>query len=579
MGSSDASPGTKRDDADVDPVTLEVLWSRLNRIPQEMGVRLRRTAFSEIIKYADDFSTALFSWDGRLVSQGVFEPGFVGMMAFAMEEILDEHVGPDEWEQGDLLVMNDPYIGAGHLPDLLTFEPIFYSEDVGAAVPDEGGELVGFCVTVANLIDVGGSGPGSTAVYNEDMYEEGLQVPPVKLYEGGQLNESLYATLLENTREREKVDGDVQAQRGASNVGANLYRELVNEYGFETVKRYVDEIIDRSERRMRESLSEIPDGTYSFEMQVDAVDEPLPIWVELTADGDEVHVDFEGTAPQQPRYSINAVWNVTYAEVLYALMAAVDPGTQQTAGTIKPITMDAPEGSLVNVQPPAPVATRALIVNHVVSTINGALHQAIPDRIPACGSQGQWKLMNFTDQDTGVQQILMDGVFSGAGARPTRDGFPAVSGVTNLRNTPIEAIETSFPIRIRRYELVPDTEGAGRFHGGHGTVREHEFLAAADIQLEHEYFEVPPFGLAGGHNGAPGRCVVKPKDDESRDLNSKERLFVEAGTVMETYTPGGGGYGDPTERNPEAVSEDVRAGLVSTERAREIYGYDTGREE
>lgn len=558
----------QREAADIDPVTLEVLWSRLDQIPQEMGIQLRRTAFSEIIKYADDFSTAIFTSDGELISQGVFEPGFVGMMAFSVREILDEYYPRSEWEPGDLVVTNDPYIGAGHLPDLITYEPIFLEPETDDPT------LAGFCVTVANLIDVGGAGPGSTAVYNNDMYEEGLQIPPVKLYKQGERNDELYETILTNTREPEKVDGDIQAQRSASNFGADLYRELVEEYGLDTLGRYCDEIMVRSENQMRSAIREVPDGTYEFRTELDGIDEPLPIEVAVTVDDDEITVDFDGTAPQQPNYSINAVWNVTFAEVLYAIMSAINPGTLQTSGTIEPISMEVPEASVVNARPPAPVATRALVVNHIVSAINGALYEAVPEKIPACGSQGQWKMMNFTDRNTGNQQILMDGVFSGAGARPERDGYPAISGVTNLRNTPIEAIETTFPIRIRTYEIVPDTEGAGKYRGGHGTVREHEFLNEADIQLEHEYFRIPPFGLGGGQSGARGRCLINPGTDEEEELNPKARVTFEDGTVMRTYLPGGGGHGDPTERDEAAVRTDVTDGLVSEERARTVYGVD-----
>lgn len=552
--------GSKRTEDDVDPVTLEVLWSRLIRIAEEMGTHLHRTAFSEVVKHAQDFSTAVFSGDGRLLAQGVYTPGHLGCMPHAMAEILDRF--PTEtWAPGDVVATNDPYIGAGHLTDIYTFEPAFVD-----------GELVGFAVATADYIDIGGSGPGSIAMYASDMYEEGLQLPPVKLRKAGELNEELVATIVENSREPEKVHGDLRAQLGASAVGRDLYCGLVEEYGIDVVDRYVDEIVERSETSMRAAIAELPDGEYSFEERMDGFDEPLPIRVRIVVDGDDLTVDFEGTADQRSGHAINATANFTFAYVLFTIKAAIDPDTPQTGGAVRPISMTAPEGSLVNVRPPAPVSARARLVNHLISTINGALHEAVPESVPACGGQQHVVMAKFTDAGDGRQQILMDGFYGGTGARPTRDGVPAVASGANLQNNPIEVIEAGFPVRVGRYELLGDTAGAGRHRGGTATVRELAFEADAQVQLLAERFEFGSYGLDGGHEGRRGRADLLGADGADRSLSSKERFTARAGDVLRIRTAAGGGYGPPDERDRDAIDADVDDELLSTERAREVYG-------
>ncbi|MFP8891892.1 hydantoinase B/oxoprolinase family protein [Natrialbaceae archaeon A-CW2] len=536
----------------VDPITLEVLWSRVTRIAEEMGTHLHRTAFSEVVKHAQDFSTAVFSWDGRLIAQGVYTPGHLGCMPNAMNQILENHFGFDEWNPGDLVATNDPYIGAGHLTDIYTFEPIFLDN-----------QLVGFCVATADYIDIGGSGPGSIAMYANDIYEEGLQIPPVKLREEGTLNDPLISTFIENSREPEKVHGDFRAQIGASRVGCNLYRDLVEEYGFETFKKYINEITSRSEDAMRQSIQEVPDGEYAFEEEMDGFEEPLPICASVVVDGDELTVDFEGTADQQDGYAINATKNFTFAYVLFTIKAAIDPDTPQTHGAVRPISMTAPEGSLVNVTPPAPVSARARIVNHLISTINGALHQAIPGEIPACGGQQNVIMAKYTNAAAEKQQILMDGFYGGAGATPNRDGVPSVASGANLQNNPIEVIEAEFPIRISQYELRPDTGGSGEFRGGNGTVRSLEFLQDAQVQLLTDRFKFGSYGLEGGHEGDCGGATLKTADND-RDLHSKERFTAATGDVLCIHTAAGGGYGDPSNRDPKAIERDLTDGLVTS---------------
>ena len=551
-----------RDESAIDPVTLEVLWSRLRGIPAEMGTHLRRTAFSEVIKYGDDFSTGLFTWDGRLVSQGVYTPGHLGAMPFAMREILEEYFPPEEWAPGDLVLTNDPFIGSGHLPDFFTFEPIFHD--------DEG---IGFSVTTGNQIDVGGGAPGSFTMYAPDIFAEGLQLPPVKLYDGGDLNKPLLDTILRNSRVPEKMRGDIRAQRGASRVGRQLFEGVVEDYGVETVRRYVEEIFERTERTMKQSVVNVPDGTYTFEDRLDGWEEPLPLRATVRIDGDELAVDFTGSAPQQAGYAINSGWNYTFSYTMQSIKSTIDPDTPPTHGTYQAVEMTAPEGSIVNPTRPAPVGSRHLLANSIVSTVNGALFQAIPEAVPACGAQGCTQGMKFTDPETGRQQVLLDLFYGGGGARSSRDGNPSVSGATNVKNLPAETIEAEYPIHIRQYGLVADTAGAGKHRGGNGTVREYEFLAPVHLQCINERFDRGPYGLAGGERGQPGRLVKNP-DGDADELDGKAELNLERGDVLRVYSPGGGGYGDPVDRDPDAVRKDYANGLVSRTIAKKVFDVD-----
>lgn len=548
---------------DIDPITLEVLWSKLQQIPEEMGTHFQRTAFSDIIKYAVDFSTVLTDPDGRLISQGVYTPGHLGCMLTATKKILSEHVPAKEWEEGDLLVTNDPHLGAGHLPDIFTFEPIFLDD-----------ELIGFSVITANHIDVGGGAPGSITVYAHDVYEEGLQVPPVKLYEGGKLDEKLLETMLENSRAPDQVRGDLRAQRGASRVGVDQYRALVERHGFETFQTYLAEIFDRSEAGLRQSIRELPDGSYSFEQEMDAFDGHVPVMrVEITVDDDEITVDWSGTTDQVEGFAVNATRNYTFAYSMYGIKAAINPDIPQTDGSLAAVTLDAPEGSILNAEHPAPVGARHILSNHITSTINGALHKAGLDLVPAAGAQDFGLMAKFTDPETHEQQVHFDGIYGGGGAWADRDGEPAIAGGPNSANTPVEVIEDNYPIEFRQYQLAPDTSGAGRHRGGSGTVREYVFMQPVQVQTYSERVDSGAYGLDGGQPGAPGAQVLSAGEGET-ELEPKALFTVDSGASLRTRTPGGGGYGDPEERLAEQVREDVHNGVISVATATDVYGVE-----
>ncbi|MFB6310607.1 MAG: hydantoinase B/oxoprolinase family protein [Salinirussus sp.] len=545
------------DDA-IDPVTLEVLWSRLRGLPREMGSHLSRTAYSAVIKYARDFSTATFTADGRMLAQGVYAPGHLGSMPFMVRKLF-EHFPRETWEPGDVVLTNDPRINSGHLPDLFVFAPVFYE-----------GDLRGFCVIGGHHLDIGGAGTASYTMHVTDLYAEGIQVPPVKLYDAGEPDEKVFDIVTANSREPEKLRGDLEAQIGATQVGQDLFCEILEEHGVATAERYFEEILDRSEERMRTAIDDVPDGVYEFEDRMDGFDEPLPVHATITVDGTELEVDFAGTADQVPGRAINAVSQYTFAYTMLGLKSVIDPDSPQTQGAIEPVTVTAPEGSLLNAQLPVPVGSRQLVADRVISTVVGALNEAVPGETPAPGGQPHRQMFKFTHPETGELQVLFDGHYGGAGARPERDGNHAVAGTNNLQNTPVEAIESEYPMRINTYRLRPDSSGAGRYRGGAGTVREYEFDVRTEVQLVNERFKFGPFGVQGAGDGRPGAAILNP-DGEARDLHSKEQFQADAGDVLRVFTPGGGGYGEPNRRPMDAVRADVRDGVLSPEVAERRY--------
>lgn len=551
----------------IDPVALEVVWSKLRQIPRRMGVQMSKTAYSDVIRFGEDFATAVFTPAGRLLAQGTDTPGHLGSLPSTLGLILEDHIPAEEFEDGDVVMTNHPYIGAGHLPDVFMFSPVFFE-----------GDLVGFIGTTAHHLDFGGPYPGSHAVTARDMYGEGLLIPPVHLYKGGALNEAVLDIVLQNSRSSRTVEGDIRAQLSATEVGVERLRAVVDEYGAETLRTYAEEILERTEASFRDAIDDLPDGRYGFEDKLDAFEETGRITFAVTVhiDGDELTVDFTGTDDEVYGYSINSVWNYTYAYTLLAVKSVVDPETPQTHGSIAPVELQVPERSILNPSPPAPVALRNVAMGRIVSTVNGALHEVAPKRVPA--SSGEFSLQIFEFDGAGSRdersetKLHHDTFFGGGGGWSHRDGYPGKSGSTNVKNHPIETTELEFPMRIIRYEMVPDTGGPGEYRGGPATVREYEFLTDTWLQMcNNERFIVPPYGLAGGRSGETGQVVLNP-DGECRELHPKENLEVEVGDVVRIQHHGGGGYGRPEDRDLEAIEADIENGIVTPERAALVYG-------
>lgn len=515
-----------------DPATLAIFNALLASVAEEMGVTLGRTAHSPNIKERRDYSCGVFGPDGRMVAQAAHIPVHLGAMPVAIEAV--RHLAP--FRPGDMFILNDPYLGGTHLPDISLISPVFCDD-----------ELVGFVTNRAHHADVGGMSPGSMPVATE-LYQEGVIIPPVRLYDAGRLNEDLFALLLRNMRVPEQRRGDFDAQIAAQRTGEARLAALARRYGTAELKRQMAALLAYAERLTRAALAQIPEGSYEFEDVLDddgAGAEPVPIRVRLTLKDGGLHCDFTGSAPQRPG-SINAVASVTRSAVYYVVRCLLDPEAPSNDGCFRPVTFTLPEGSVVNARPPAAVSAGNVETSQrIVDVVLGALAQARPDLIPAASSGTMNNLtIGGYDPFHGRHYTYYETICGGAGAGPSGDGLSAVhTHMTNTLNTPVEALELAYPFRITTYAVRRGSGGGGRHRGGDGAVRGYFFLAPAMVTIVSERRRVPPWGLAGGSPGAPGRNLLRRADGQEVELPGKASFTVQPGDELLIYTPGGGGWG------------------------------------
>lgn len=512
-----------------DAIGLEVFRHRCTMIAEEMGAALGRSAFSANIKERRDFSCAVFDAEGRMIAQAAHIPVHLGAMPRSVEAALAQH----ELVPGDVVVVNDPYLGGTHLPDLTTVAPVFV-----------GGQVVGYTATRAHHADIGGMVPGSMPMSRE-VYQEGLIIPPVKLVAGGVLNEALVALICRNSRTPDERWGDLAAQLACHRVGEQRLLALAARQGVARVQRGMHALLAYGERHMRALLATIPDGTYLF---ADALDDdgidvgPVPICVRICVVGDAATIDFTGSAPQC-RGPLNAPRAVVESAVLYCFRCLGSADMPASAGAFAPLTIIVPEGSVLCPRPPAPVAGGNVETSQrVVDVIFGALAQALPDRVPAA-SAGTMNNVTFGGVNAaGKPFAYYETLGGGMGARPGADGLDGVqTHMTNTLNTPIEVLERLFPVLVRSYGLRRGSGGRGIHRGGDGLVREIAFLVSATVSLLTDRRVQAPYGLQGGACGAPGVNMLL--DGEPQVLPGKWSAEVAAGAVLRIETPGGGGWG------------------------------------
>jgi len=552
----------------VDAITLEIMRNLLLSVSEEMGATLIKTAYSTNIKERRDCSTAVFDPEGRMIAQAEMIPMHLGSLLGVVEEILKKY--PRETlAPGDMFIANDPYAGGGtHLPDITMAAPVFVD-----------GELVGFVANLAHHADVGGKVPGSTSGDADSIFQEGLRIPLVRVCRAGELIGDVIDFILVNSRTPSDRRGDLGAQIAANRVGARRLEAVVRKYGIEGFRACTDALLDYAEALMRAGIRTLPDGTYRFEdfMDDDGVHlgQPIPIRVAITIQGDEAHVDFTGTSPQVSG-PLNVTLNGLLATVFYCFKALVGPTIPSNHGIYRVLHVSAPEGSLVNCRPPAPVGQRIDTCQRVADAIFGAMAQAVPDRvIAACNSAVTTATFSGINPRTGQFYVYLETVAGGSGAHSRGDGLSGVQvHMTNTSNLPIEALEREYPLLVERYAFRPDSGGPGRYRGGLGIRRDirtlHDgctFSSLADRQV------IAPWGLAGGGHGAPGEYWLIPKQGEPRKIGSKAvGVSLGAEDLIRVDTPGAGGYGNPLERDPLRVLQDVREGKVSPEQARAAYG-------
>jgi N-methylhydantoinase B len=519
-----------------DPIRLEVFKHLFASVPEEMGVVLCRTGYSPNIKERRDFSCALFDEHGRMIAQAAHIPVHLGSMPLSVQEGIRSF----DFSPGDMVILNDPYRGGTHLPDITLIAPVFIDEGGGE-------KLFGFVANRAHHSDVGGMAPGSMPLSRE-IWQEGMVIPPVKLLEGGKMIPALMELLLANVRTPQEREGDLRAQMAANHRGVERMKTLVGRYGQVEVERYMQGLLCYAERMTRHLIAELPDGIYSFQDQMDddGVDpEPAVIAVTISIQGDEATVDFTGSSPQR-RGSINAVYAITLSAVYYVFRSLIGLDVPSNSGCLAPIHVIAPEGTIVNARAPAAVAGGNVETSQrIVDVLLGALAQAVPDRIPAA-SQGTMNNLSIGGWDPERERyyVYYETIGGGMGARPGKDGADAIhTHMTNTLNTPIEALEFAYPFRVRRYEIRRGSGGEGCYRGGDGICRELELAHAANVTILSDRRKTGPYGLHGGGAGKPGRNLLMRAGSE-QELPGKVMLQTQAGDVISILTPGGGGVGE-----------------------------------
>ena len=546
-----------------DPIELEIFKNIYHSIAEEMGAALRRTAFSPNIKERRDYSCAVFDADGEVIAMGDHMPVHLGSMPMSVRAAIDQF----ELEPGDVAMLNDPFRGGTHLPDITLVAPVYVQEG-RPGLRTKGRRPDFYVASRAHHANVGGTYPGSMGLCRV-IYQEGLRIPPVRIMRNGKMQSEMLALVLNNVRTPQEREGDLGAQIAACHTGAERLREVCGRYGLERARKAAGALLDYSEEMMRAFLSRVPRGSYRAEdfLDNDGVStKPVKIAVTLKFAGRmpgrvatgrrpvltravptrAVVVDFTGSDPQVEG-SVNAVEAITYSACFYVFRCLLAEDVPATAGLMRPIEVTAPEGTVVNARPPAAVAGGNVETSQrIVDVLLRALAQAIPERIPAAASGTMSNLtIGGIDPRTSEPFAYYETIAGGMGARPSKAGVSGVhTHMTNSLNTPTEALEYAYPLRVRKYSLRPDSGGEGKYRGGDGIIREVEVLADAEVTLLADRRERGPYGLAGGKDGAPGKAVVIREGGSLQELPGKFNVRLHKGERIRIETPGGGGWGE-----------------------------------
>ena len=534
------------------PIDLQVMWQRLIAVVEEQAQTLLRTAFSPIVRECGDLSAGVFDREGRMLAQAVTgTPGHVNSMAESVRHFI-ARFPCETMEPGDVFITNDPWMGTGHLNDFVLTTPCFHE-----------GRLVALFACTSHLMDIGGIGFGPDAT---DVHMEGLHIPLLRLARKGRLDETLMAMIRANTRLPVDTEGDVYSLAACNDVGCRRLVDMMREFGLADLDALAEHVLTRSREAVLREVAALPKGSWRSEMVVDGYDAPVTLAAEVTIGGEGVHVDYAGTSPAAER-GINVPMSYTTAYTVFGLACAIGAEVPNNAGSLAPLTVSAPEGSILNAPRPRPVASRHVIGQMLPDVVFGALRHAIPDRVPAEGTSCLWNL-NVRGEGPGGEVFTMAVTSNGGtGARPAADGLSATAYPSGVKGTPVEIAEAITPLVFWRKELREGSGGPGRTRGGLGQVievesrigRPFELLAAFD-RIDH-----PARGRDGGGDGAPGRVALA----SGRALRGKGFQTVPPGERLVIETPGGGGIGPPSERPAERVEADVAAGLVSPRRAGE----------
>lgn len=557
------STNTASQHSQIDPISLSIIWNKIQSIAEEMGVTLRRTAYSDAVREGDDFATGLFDRSGRLIAQGNFAVGHSGSMLDLIQN-LRKYISFEDLKPGDSVTFNDSALGSGHLPDIYIITPIFHNR-----------EIIGFTGVSAHHVDVGGAAPGSQQVHGiTEIYQEGLRILPVRLFREGKVDDDMLRLILGNVRLPDQVWGDLQAQRNASFVGSKRFTELFEEYGV-ALDVAIDGILDAAEMRMRDAARTLRDGVYEFEDFLDDAgpgSDPVKFHVHVTVADGEIDIDFSGSSDQVAA-AINSYSNFTRAWGTFSAMILSGVRTPLNAGAARAIKVRSRLGSYFNPRHPGPSAGRAAIQIRIFEVINGALSESTPERAMAGFSHWSNPNISGADPKSGRQFVKYDLIFGGYGGQYNKDGEEGLSPVMNCSNIPVEVYERNGPMRVRRFGFIQDSCGAGRFRGGCGVRKDIEIQSdGAAITLLGDRHKFQPYGLFGGYPGSLASTTLW-RGDNPIPLSSKESKSLEKGDVISFQLAGGGGYGDPKQRSREAVEIDVVDGYISVEKAMQVYGF------
>ena len=536
----------------MDAVTLEVIWNRFLSVANEQQDALIRTAFSTIVRESQDLACGMFDTKGRMISQSISgTPGHINAMATSMKHFLAAFP-PDKLAPGDVLITNDPWQTAGQINDITITTPIFNN-----------GKLVALFANTCHSADIGGRILSAEA---REVFEEGLRIPIMKLFDRGEPNRILMQIVRTNVRQPDEVIGDFYAQTACNETGGRALREMMDEFNLDSIDEVAEEIIQRSEAAVRAEIAKLPSGEWSNETWSDGFEEPIVVRCTVKVAGDEIFIDFTGSSPQSTR-GINVVLNYTHAYASFAIKAAICPDVPHNEGSFRPVHVSAPPGSILNALDPAPVASRQVIGHFIPSAIFAAMSGAMPGRLMAPGADPIW-LSVWRGQNPPFTLTVFQ--VGGTGARPTKDGLNAVGFPSGVAGVPAEVIESLSPVVLKRRELRANSGGPGTWRGGLGQLTEFSRRGEGrwSVSSIADRTEYPAPGLLGGKPGARGEVTM----DDGTKLHAKALKDLKETDVVHVNLPGGGGYGDPYERDPQKVLWDVIEGYVSPEEAEKSYG-------
>ena len=546
-----------------DPIEFELFKNAIFAIGDEMAVTICRTTYSGVLRDNMDFSTALADANGKMVAQGLTLPGHLGSIPAALAVVVERFAG--DIHPGDMFILNDPFDGGMHLPDIFIFQPLYHE-----------GKRVAFAATISHHSDVGGRVPGSNASDSTEIYQEGLRIPPLKLFDQGKRNETMWSLIEKNVRIPIQVLGDLRAQLAACHIAETQFAELLERYGLEKVTLYMEEVIDYAERLTRAAIAELPDGQWSFEDWIDDdgidLDRPIRLFVTLTKTGEEITVDWTGSS-EQVKGAINNSLSFTVAHSVAGIRSVLPLNIPSNEGVFRVIKVIAPPGTIANMVLPAACAARGLTGFRMGDCMFGVLAMMLPERVCAASDGGNTGVSIGGYDDERKPFIYVDFSCGTHGGRPWADGWQGNSNMfANMASQSIEVIETEQPMQILSYEFVPDRAGPGKFRGGAPYRRDYKFLEReAVLQVRSDRRKIRPYGLYGGYPGKASANFMNPQA-ENEPLESKLTMNILKGTVFRHELAGGGGWGDPLDRDPDKVLKDVRNELVSAALAFADYG-------